>query len=513
MSARSIQGKRAVSEGNSYRQILRSSSIIGGASMVNIMIGLVRMKAVALLLGPAGVGLIGLFTNLVALASNVAGLGFGNVGTRQIAEAAGQGDPQRIAAARRALLWGTMALAMGGALLLWLLRDVLAAHVLSDPLLAPQVGWLSLAVALTVAAASQNALLNGLRRIGDIARVQMGSALLATAAGLAAIAWLGVAGVVAFVIAVPLATFVLGHWYVSRLPRVQAPVSDLRALSAQWRTMAKLGSAFMVAGLAGVAGQLVVRTMVQRDLGADALGQFQAAWAISMTYIGFVLGAMGTDFYPRLTAIIRDREAVNRLVNEQTEVALLLATPVLLAMLALAPWVIRLLYTAEFAEAASVLRWQVLGDFLKVASWPLGFILLAAGAGRTFMLTEWVAMGGFVLFTWIGLPLIGVKATGVAFVGLYAVCLPLVYLLAVRRTGFAWNRSVVKLLMLSTAVAALVLLLSGWSPLLGVATGTLLAVVFGLYSLSRLGNIASLDGRLGKLTALSGKVLGWMRLR
>ena len=74
-----------MSESNSYRQILRSSSIIGGASAINIVIGLVKMKAVALLLGPAGVGLIGLLTNLVGLVSSVAGLGFGNVGTRQIA--------------------------------------------------------------------------------------------------------------------------------------------------------------------------------------------------------------------------------------------------------------------------------------------------------------------------------------------------------------------------------------------------------------------------------------------
>ena len=47
---------------------------------------------------------------------------------------------------------------------------------------------------------------------------------------------------------------------------------------------------------------------------------------------------MGTDYYPRLTATIHDPVATNRLVNEQTEVALLLAGPVLLAMLALAPW-------------------------------------------------------------------------------------------------------------------------------------------------------------------------------
>ena len=48
-------------EGKSYRQILRSTSIIGGASVINILIGLVRVKVAAVLLGPAGIGLIGLF--------------------------------------------------------------------------------------------------------------------------------------------------------------------------------------------------------------------------------------------------------------------------------------------------------------------------------------------------------------------------------------------------------------------------------------------------------------------
>ncbi len=110
-----------------------------------------------------------------------------------------------------------------------------------------------------------------------------------------------------------------------------------------------------------------------------------------MTYIGFVLTAMGTDYYPRLTAAIHDHATVNRLVNEQTEVALLLAGPVFLAMLGLAPWVIQLLYSSRFRPAVDVLRWQMLGDVLKVASWPLGFIILAAGDGRTFMLTESLA--------------------------------------------------------------------------------------------------------------------------
>ena len=490
-----------MSEGSSYRQILRSSSIIGGASVINILFSLVRTKVAAVLLGPAGVGLIGLFTNVVATASTVSGLGFGNVGTRQVAEAVGQGDPQRIAAARRALYWGTLVLAIAGAGFFWSLREVLAIRVLGDATLARELGWLAIAVALTVASASQYALLNGLRRIGDIARLSIGTALLSTVAGVLALWWMGRAGIVIYVIAVPVASFALGHWYVARLPRIDSAPTTMAALSVQWRVLTRLGVAFMVAGLAGTAGQLLVRTLVQRELGVDALGQFQAAWAISMTYIGFVLTAMGTDYYPRLTAVIEDHAAVNRMVNEQTEVALLLATPVLLAMLGLAPWVIELLYSDAFAEAANVLRWQVLGDLLKVASWPLGFILLASGAGKTYMLSEWAAMALFVLFTAWLLPRFGVSATGLSFLAMYAGYLPLVYWLAVRKTGFRYSITVLKLLGAGFAAGVCLIFIAGQSLWIGSALGVLLASAFGVHGLVRLAHMADIGGPMGKLSA------------
>ena len=471
---------------DSYRKILRASSIIGSASVINIVVGLLRIKVAALLLGPAGIGLIGLLTSLAGTASAVAGLGVGMAGTRQIAEAAGHDDQTAIDAARRAMFWGTLLLALLGGGIFWALRAMLAVRVLGDASLEGEVGWLALVVALTVAAASQSALLNGMRRIGDLAKVSVVSALLSTMLGVGALLMWRRDGLMAFVIASPLASFLVGHFFVAKLPKVQTSRTPMPVLAGQWRVLATLGAAFMVAGLVGTVGQLLVRTLVQRQLGADALGYFQAASTISMTYIGFVLAAMGTDYYPRLTAAIQDHAAVNRMVNEQTEVALLLAGPIFLSMIGLAPWVIELLYSQSFHPAAAVLRWQVLGDILKVASWPLGFILLAAGDGRTFMLTESLAVGAFLLLTWLGLPFMGVVATGVAFLGMYVVYLPIVYYLARSKTGFRWAPTVRRHLVWLMLAALALLVAAEWSPLVGAVLGFAMSVSFALYSFRRL---------------------------
>lgn len=499
-------------QASSYRRILKTSSIIGGASVINILIGLVRTKALALLLGPAGVGLVSLYTGLMSTAATVATMGIGTVGTRQIAEAVAKEDSHTIAVARRAMFWGAMLLAMAGALIVWTLRDVLAVQVLGSTEHAGVVGWLALGVALSVAGASQGALIQGMRRIGDMARLSIYGSLLSTVFGIGLLWQWGSAALWAFILIGPFVSFALGHVYVSRLPKVPASSAAMHDMAAQWKMLLRLGVPFMGAGLAGTLVQLWIRVTVNDELGLNAVGHFQAAWTISMQYIGFVLGAMGADYYPRLTGVINDKAAATRLVNEQTEIALLLSAPVFIAMLGLAPWVIHLLYSAEFAPAVEVLRWQILGDVLKVASWPLGFVVLAAGAGKTFFWTETVVlllMGGLIASL---AATMGLQITGIAFLAMYLAYLPMVYFLARRRIQFAWTASVIKLLTITFTLCILVAMLSTHTRW-GLAVSLLLSAIFFLHTMGRLSLMSNLSGPLGRIGAMARQVTAKIGLK
>ena len=294
----------------SYSTILRSSAIIGGAQFTNILIGLVRIKMVALLLGPAGIGLLGFYTNLIQIAATVSGLGINTTGTRQIAAANAKGGTDAISLSRRALFWGSLALALTGGAIFWLASGWIARVVLADAGRSSEVAWLALGVTLTVAASSQSALLTGLRRVGDLARVNVGAGIISTVLSVLALWALGDKALVLVALLGPGVGFVLGHVYVARLAKPSGPATSLTTMAPEWREMVALGLPFMLSGLVMTLGQLLVRTILQRELGLGAAGYFQAAWAIGMMYLGFFLGAMGTDYYPRLAALIRDaREA------------------------------------------------------------------------------------------------------------------------------------------------------------------------------------------------------------
>ena len=54
---------------------------------MNIGIGIVRTKAMAILLGPAGFGLFGIYNSVANISQTLAGMGVNSSGVRQIAEA------------------------------------------------------------------------------------------------------------------------------------------------------------------------------------------------------------------------------------------------------------------------------------------------------------------------------------------------------------------------------------------------------------------------------------------
>lgn len=492
-------------EASSYRQILKSSSIIGGASVINVAIGLLRIKIVATLLGPAGMGLLSLYTGLISTASVVATMGVDTIGTRQIAAAVVGEDDRELAVVRRAIFFGVLLLAIAGALVVWSLREVIAAHVFGGGEHSGVVGWLSIGVALSVASASQSALIQGMRRIGDIARLSVYGSAISTLLGIGLLWQWGSSGLIAFVIAGPLSTYLLGHWYVSRLARAVPVETSITELTRQWQTLLRLGIPFMGAGLIGTVVQLWIRVEIDSTLGGEALGHFQSAWMISMQYIGFVLGAMGADYYPRLTGVINNHKVASNLVNEQTEIALLLSAPVFIAMIGLTPFVIHFLYSDAFMPAAEVLRWQILGDVLKVASWPLGFVIVAAGAGKTFFWSETLVMllMGSVIAAFDAS--VGLVITGMAFLLCYVVYLPMVYFLAKKRIQFQWQPKVFRLLctiFLLCVFTGISSAMYWWGAVLAVVS----SLVFGFYSLFRITHMINRGGIVGRIAQIGQKI-------
>jgi PST family polysaccharide transporter len=189
--------------------------------------------------------------------------------------------------------------------------------------------------------------------------------------------------------------------------------------------------------MAGAA--FVVRTFVIRTLGLEAGGIYQAAWTLGGLYVGFVLNALGMDFYPRLVGVINDHRACNAAVNEQTIMSLIMAAPGILATITFAPLVIYLFYSAKFVGAVVLLRWICMGMALRIISFPVGFIIVAKNRQLAFFVAEaaWATFN--IASTWWGLQTFGLEGAGIAFLLTNFLHGLIVYHQARTMTGFRWS--------------------------------------------------------------------------
>ncbi len=402
------------------------------------------------------------------------------------------GDDRGIAKVRQAVLFGALCLAALTALVVLAARMKIASWFGGGAISHADVAWLGVAAAATIAAGAQTAMLNGFRRIGDLARLTIIGSIVGTVAGLLAIWFTGQQGILIFIISAPILNLCVGQIFVARLPNFSRQTFEANDLIRRWRGMASLGIGLMATSLAGSGGPLIVRTFLEARAGAEALGLFQASWMISMNYLTFVLVAMGTDFFPRLSSAIENHQAANEMVNEQMAIAILLVGPLLTGMIAFAPLIIHILYAESFIPASAILRWQVLGDLLKVVSWPLGIIVLASGKTFTAFLLEAAGMGAFAAATIFLFPVLGIQATGVAFIVLYCIYLPLVFWRAHSITGFVFSPNNVVLIGVTLVIVAVTAFIGNYSSPAGMLFGGMAA---GAMALRSADNLIKLTGR------------------
>jgi PST family polysaccharide transporter len=480
-------------EKHSYGQILKSSALVGGSSVLKIAIGIVRTKAMAILLGPAGFGLFGLFGSISDLSQNIAGMGINSSGVRQIAEAVGSSDTKRIARTAAVLRRTSIVLGLLGAVFLAAFSKQVSRVTFGSTERTSAVALLSIAVFFTLISGGQGALIQGMRRIADLAKMNVLGAFFGLCTGIPLVYFFRQQGIVPSLIAVA-ATTILTSWWYSRKIKIQVPSVTLVEVKNEASALLKLGSAFMVSGMMTMGVAYAVRIIVLRRVGVDATGLYQSAWTLGGLYVGFILQAMGADFYPRLTASANNDEECNRLVNEQTLVGVLLAGPGVLATLTFAPLIIDLFYSARFGAAVSVLRWICLGVTLQVISWPMGFIIVAKGKQNLFVASElaWTAVA--VTLSWLCVKKFGLDGAGIAFFGSYVFHAFLSYSIARVLSGFRCSYDNIRTGLLILALIALVFCGCYLLPLLwATSVGVIAVIVSSLYSVRTLAMWVSFD--------------------
>ena len=199
----------------------------------------------------------------------------------------------------------------------------------------------------------------------------------------------------------------------------------------------KMGVAFTVAAAVASGADMLVRSLLNQYVDLDAVGLFNAAYMITITYSGLVFSSMENDYFPRLSAVNSDNRLVAEVVNRQVEVTLLLMSPLLCLLITTLPIAIPLLFSSEFLPVVPMAQTLSLALCFKAVTLPMAYVNLAKGKSRAYMILECGYSVLFMLGSYFSVVWYGLDGIGWAIVIVHAIETLAIFIYLRRRFGVA----------------------------------------------------------------------------
>ncbi len=467
---------------NSYSHIVKYTSLFGGVQVLNILMGVVRNKLVAVILGPMGMGLVALFSSTIKLVVDSTNFGLHISAVRQMSSAFDRGDDQRLVHEIHVFRHWTVLTAVLGLLVCALLSPLLSRWTFSFGNHTLRFVFLSPVVALTTLTAGETAIMKATRRLKELAV----SSLLG-AAGVLAVS-VPIYMVYSYKAIVPslllmalVQAFVVMRYSLKRYPpQRRFSLSYIR----EGYSFITLGIAFVTVGMMGSGAEFLIRAFLSRMSDVDTVGLYNAVYVMVVNYAGLVFTAIDTDYYPRLSAIRHPGRPMNELVNSQIEVSLNIVSPLLVLFILSMPVLLPVLYSGKFVSALPMLQAAALSMYARAVFLPMEYISLARGNSLVFLLVEAFSNVLLVALVMLGYVFFGLLGIGIAITVAYVMEMLFVFLVTRMRYLYKPSHQVLCAMAVHFALAGLVYMatyVDSW--LLYCLSGGVLFAIDAWYSL------------------------------
>ena len=262
----------------------------------------------------------------------------------------------------------------------------------------------------------------------------------------------GVDGIVPVIIITSFITLFFSWYFAKKVKLEKTNVSYAKTIT-EGKGMMVMGFMISLSGLIALVAAYLIRIFINRTGNVADVGFYSAGFTIINTYVGMIFTAMGTDYYPRLSVVSADNEQCNQLINQQSEIALLILAPILIAFLIFVNWAIIILYSSQFLSIIGMVYWATMGIFFKAVSWAIAFIFLAKSAGKLYFWNELAGSVYTLLISLLGYYYGGLTGLGIAFLISYMLYLLQVFFIAKVKYQFSFSSSFIRIFVIQFLLA------------------------------------------------------------
>ena len=367
---------------STYRRIMSSTAIFGGAQALSVFVNIIRAKLVASILHSRGMGMSSVITNAANGLQQLSLLGLNVAAVPDISKAHAEDDERVLSFTVRIVRRLVLTASIIGLIATMALSPLLSQLSFETHGYTRYFMLLSVAVFFNVLGTGELAVMQGMRRYKQLAFCSLVPPLCGLLLSIPIYYIWGIDGIVPAMIVVNAIYFAVVRImsYRDKRRKEQREHISIRTVWQRGRGIIKFGFVMTMGSLLGTLTTYALTVFITNHGCVEDVGFYQAAGVITTQYIGLLFTAMAADFFPHLSELMKtDQEGAFRLVNQQTEILVLILSPLIMLLILSAPLAIRALLTSEFLATERMVRFLGMAGIFKALCFPMDYIAYAKG--------------------------------------------------------------------------------------------------------------------------------------
>jgi len=376
--------------------LIKTSFLTGISTVIKIISSFVVNKLVAVYAGPSGIAIIGQFQNFIAIIMTFA-TGAVNAGTTKYIAEYNDNNHKRTNILSTSFLISLICSLLFAVLLIFF-KGKISHYFFKNT----QYSSIIFIFGFTLAFFSLNtfllSVLNGFREIKKLTIINISSSIIGLLLTIFFISAFKLYGALLSLVTSQTVVFFVTVFFVSNCDWFQL---DYFLKGFERESFIKLGKYSLMAitsALTVPVSQIIARNYIADHLSLDAAGFWQGIAKISDVYLLIITSSLSVYYLPRLSEIKNNSDLRKELFNGY-KIILPIVALMALGIYIFRDFIIKILFTDKFLAMSKLFGYQLIGDFFKIASWLLGYIMVAKAMTKYYIATEIIFSSCYVLLT------------------------------------------------------------------------------------------------------------------
>lgn len=394
-------------------KLIKTTIFSGFTTFIKISSGFIANKVVAVIIGPIGVGLLGQFNNLLTLVYNFGNGAINSGVVKYTAEY--EGDEFELKKLFSTSIKITILFSFAVGSLVFVLSNYLSALLFKTDSFINPIRLLGITLVFYSLNSLLISIINGKKKIKLFTILNTLTSIIGLILTLVLVnIYKTVGAIYSLVIAQSLVFFISILFLIKnkwlRLDVLKIPFDKIIGNKLFAFSLMSITSSIFIP-----ISQIYLRTLVMNRFGESASGIWQGSMRISDGYLLLITTSLTTYYLPKLSSIhMNNIELRKEIINGyKVIVPFILISSILIYLFRIQ--IIHLLFSSQFNQVADLIGWQFIGDFFKITSWILAFIMLAKAMTKIYIITEILFSISYIFFAYIFTSFWGLNGVSIAF--------------------------------------------------------------------------------------------------